>query len=173
MGEFVESGMKFIFPDDMFFRIEQSLFYKQKIALSSVECLYLINNKLHFIEAKSSFPKADNITDFEKNINDISDKFLHSFELFLSHCVNVNPLLPEETPEKFINYTFSKNSHILFVLIINCKKIEKNGIPNMISTIQNAFLKRFIAYKSIWDIGFITLDHETAKAQKIIEGLEQ
>jgi len=173
MSRFIESGMIFVFPDDMLFRIEHSQFYKQKKALSSVECLCLMNKRMHFIEAKSSFPRAENALDFEKNLSEVSDKFLHSFELFLSHFVNVNPLLPEETPVEFINYEFSKKNGIVFVLIINCKKIEKHCIPNMISTIQNAFLQRFEAHKSIWGIRFITLDHESAIARKFIEGLKE
>ena len=172
MGEFIESGMRFVFPDEMLFRIEHSQFYKQKKALSSVECLCLMNERMHFIEAKSSFPRAENTSDFEKNLSEVSDKFLHSFELFLSHFVNVNPLFPEETPTRIINYDFSQKRGIVFVLIINCRKIRKHCIPNMISTIQNSFLKRFAAHKSIWDIRFITLDHESALSQKFIEGLD-
>ena len=169
MSEFIVSGLRFVFPEDILFRIEKSKFFKQKKSLSSVECLYLRKKRLFLIEVKSSFPRAVNAEDFDENLNAISNKFLHSFELFLSHFVNVNPLFPEETPVKFIDYDFSKNE-IVFVLIINCKRIEKHCIPNMISTIQNAFLQRFEAHKSIWGVRFITLDHETAMAQKFIAG---
>jgi len=177
MGDFVESGMKFVFPDEQIFRIEKSRFYMdindRRKSLSSVECLYFNKNVLSFIEAKSSFPKVSNVEDFNKNIHDVSDKFIHSFELYLSHFVGVNTMLPDETPARFLDYDLSSKKKIVFALIINCKNVEKCYLPDMISTIQNAFLKRFGGHKSIWGVDFITLDHETAMEKNLVEGLAE
>ena len=124
---------------------------------------------------KFEFPD-DNLFRIEKsrfylNIND--SKFILSFELYLSHFLDVNNLLPDETPERFICYDFSLKKRIVFVLIINCRNIDKNSIPDMISTIQNAFLKRFRGHKSIWGIDFIAIDHETAINRKLVKELTQ
>ncbi len=164
-----ESGMLFEFPKSDVFDIESSVFYKKKQPnLSSVEFLLLKNDKLFLIEAKRSFPKVESKADFNKNIQDISDKFIHSFELFLSNFVEVNEFNDIETPEKFQNFNFSSCSGIVFVLIINCSKIDRNDVPNMISYIQDQFKDRFKGQNRIWNIDFIALDNELALEKKLV-----
>ncbi len=172
MAAFTESGMLFDLPDERLFRIEKSPFYTRKTNLSSVECLYSAEEELLWIEAKSSFPREENDEDFHKNLDEISNKFIHSFELFSSHFVGVNQL-PADTPPRFLNYDFSNKKPIKFVLIINCKKIKPADIPNMITTINNQFLKIFKWHKSIWNTDFITLDHKTAIERGYVKKLEE
>lgn len=171
MAIFIESGMRFELPDDQLFFIEQSNFFKLKVGVATVEFLYFQKNNLLWVEAKSSFPRAENKEHFEENITAIADKFIHSFELYLSHFLSVNKLIPSETPEMFLNYDFSKKMPLKFVLIINCGKIKKSNIPQMISTIQNTFLKRFNGHRSIWNVQFIALDHESAIEYKLVKEL--
>lgn len=172
MAAFTESGMQFEIPDENLFCIEKSNFFIGKKNLSTVEFLCFNEEKLCFVEAKSSFPKAANIEDFNKNLNAIARKFFCSFELFLSHFVGVNPLIEEETQERFLNHDFSKGIPIRFVLIINCSKINPGAIEGMTNTIQNSFLNIFKAHKSIWNIKFIALDHAMAMEKGFIKSFD-
>lgn len=171
MSLFEESKMIFDIPDENLFRIEHSNFYSKMKGVSSVEFLCFLNSKLCWVEAKSSFPRAENKEDFIKNIEDIATKFIHSFELYLSNFVGANKLISSETPKAFLSYDFSHKLPLKFVLIINCYKIEKANIPIMISTIQDSFLKKFQGHKSIWNIDFIVIDHETAIKYNLVKKL--
>ena len=85
MIEIEESGMKFgPFEYSHIFQIEKSKLYKNLHNVRTVEFILENNNKLQFIEAKSSSPKPvpDNLVRFEEFIDEISQKFLHSLNLY-------------------------------------------------------------------------------------------
>ncbi len=77
--------MIFEFENTKVFIIENSDLYKQfDDGTKTVECIVqLDNNILGFIEAKSSSPNPNNKEDYETFLNDITDKFLHSFNMYL------------------------------------------------------------------------------------------
>lgn len=84
-----ESDMLFgDFEEESVFQIENSKLHKNVgNGIKVVEFILLsIENELSFIEAKSSSPKPvkDNIIRFNEFINEISDKFIHSFNLYYS-----------------------------------------------------------------------------------------
>jgi hypothetical protein len=176
MAVFVESGMIFDLPDENVFLIERSEFVKHRQGLSSVECVCLKGKRLLLIEAKSSFPRAENNEAYSANINEIAEKFIHSFEVFLSHIAKVNLLIPE-APDKsskwLANYDFSKRKPIVFVLIVNCTKINKNDMPTMIGAIQDRLSRRLKWHKGVWNTDFIALDHESAIERELIVSLEE
>lgn len=82
-----ESGMEFNAAHDDSFYIEKSDLYNSFIPLGvkTVEFLWLKNSEiLLFIEAKSSFSNPNKVNDFNKNIEDICEKFTHSIDLFFA-----------------------------------------------------------------------------------------
>lgn len=172
MAQFTESGMVFAFPDSDCFMIEKSHFYKQKRSLSCVECLLFKGACLYWIEAKSSFPRAENREDFDKNLNDIAAKFIHSYELFASHFLGVNMMEPSETPQGFLDYKFIQKQSKKFILIINCKNIDKKDVPGMIQFIQDSFKKNFRWHRSIWNTDLIVMDHNTAIDMNFVKQCE-
>ena len=96
-----ESGMKFKFDKQSFFRIEEcptlaSMHERVEIC----EFVSLFNDDVIFVEAKSSFPDSKNPDDFEKNVASIVKKFQNSTQLFAAILVGrpfrVKTLLPEK-----------------------------------------------------------------------------
>ncbi|MBS2904951.1 hypothetical protein KFV96_27945, partial [Klebsiella pneumoniae] len=81
-------------------------------------------NELSFIEAKSSSPKPvkDNIIRFNEFINEISDKFIHSFNLYysaiLQRCKEC-----EELNASFMNLDNSQ-INFKFILVIKGHRTE-------------------------------------------------
>lgn len=108
-----ESGMDFI--ADNSFHIEKSGIYtKLGQGIRSIEFVRVKDEKLLFIEAKTTFPNPnnpsmENLNKFQSEINEICDKFIHSLNLFSSVTVGVAEnafpisfVLPEKTSMKFI-----------------------------------------------------------------------
>lgn len=93
-----ESGMSFIAEN--VFHIEKSNVYaKLKDSIKTVEFISAKDDKLLFMEAKSSFPNPNNAESsakFQSAINDICDKFIHSLNLYASIAIGVNGQLPHD-----------------------------------------------------------------------------
>lgn len=94
--------------------------------VKTVEMLSFKYEKLNFIEVKSTFPNPNNKESspkFEKAIQNIVDKFIHSLELYCSIVIGVRQAEIAAQPSKGVT----------FLLIIRehnkewCRKIE-NGI---------------------------------------------
>ena len=88
MEAFVESGMTFgPFEDASCFRIEKSKLFDRCKGIRSVEFIYRPKkNKLFFIEAKASSPvqRTGNEEQYHRFVDEIMEKFSHSFELYLA-----------------------------------------------------------------------------------------
>lgn len=86
MKRITESDMVFEFADEKVFQMEGSeLHASVGDGIKTVEFIASLNeNSLNFVEAKSSSPQPGNQKDFWEFINEISEKFLHSFALYLS-----------------------------------------------------------------------------------------
>jgi hypothetical protein len=113
-----ESGMDFI--ADNTFHIEKSQLYTSLgEGIRSVEFVRIKNNKLLFVEAKTTFPdpeKSEN--NFQTQINDICEKFIHSLSLYSSIKVGINE-------EIFANdFMPPKKSFLIFILVIKKHEIK-------------------------------------------------
>lgn len=82
-----ESGMSIgPFEENKLFKIEHSALHKSlKDGFKIVEIITLLsNNSIAFVEAKSSFARYENIDHFEKDIDEIYQKFTTSIDLYFS-----------------------------------------------------------------------------------------
>ncbi|UZT05436.1 MULTISPECIES: hypothetical protein [Clostridium] len=161
-----ESNMIFgDFEEDRVFQIENSKLHKNiGNGIKVVEFILLSKeNELSFIEAKSSSPKPvkDNIIRFNEFINEISDKFIHSFNLYYSailqrckECEELNP--------SFMNLD---NSQINFKFIL----VIKGHRTEWLMPLSDA-LKESIAYhNTIWKSQVVVFNDELAKKYKLIK----
>src|SRR3712207_8075410 len=127
MVQIKESNMIFgDFQEDRIFKIEKSkLHNKIGDGIKVVEFLFLKDEyELDFIEAKSSSPRPtkDNIIRFNEFIEEISDKFIHSFNLYYSAILKRNENY-EEINNNFLKLDSSKIK-LKFILVIKGHEIE-------------------------------------------------
>jgi len=130
-----ESGMDFI-ADNTFYIEESTLFKNIGDGIKSVEFIRVIDDKLLFVEAKTTFPNPnnpsiDNYQKFLSEANDICEKFIHSLNILASVKVcTTEEVFPDDfiLPEKVI---------IVFILVIKnhelkwCKPIKKKIISTL------------------------------------------
>ncbi|AQS05036.1 hypothetical protein [Clostridium beijerinckii] len=169
MIEISESGMIFgVYEDDRVFRIEISKLH-DKIGnrIKVVEFILMRKqNELDFIEAKSSSPKPiqdseEKVEKFNKYIEEITDKFIHSFNLYYSAILGKNNHY-NEISSKFLDLD---NSILNFKFIL----VIKNHKEEWLVPILNA-LKRNLAYhNTIWKSDVIVVNEEIAKKYNLIK----
>jgi hypothetical protein len=158
-----ESGMVFI--SDNAFHIERSPYYLTLgDSVKSVELVRAKDDKLLFIEAKSSFPKPD-IPDgaksarFDDEIGFIRDKFIHSLNLYSAMDVGV---VGNGFP---VDYSPAKKVSLVFVLVINgfedtwCKPIQDA---------LNKQLMQTVVIARIWVPQVFVINDETAKKLELV-----
>lgn len=80
--EFYDSFMKFRFPDDDLFCIENDPLVREAEGIKACECVVYINPRVALIEAKSSSPKDISGDKFKTFISDIKQKFSDSLQLY-------------------------------------------------------------------------------------------
>ena len=120
-----ESGMTFgPFAENQVYQIEKSEAYTHLgEGIKVVEFVYKQNDdKLFFVEANSSSPKPSG-GDFKKYIEDISKKFVHSFDLWLSLNLKRRQ---DDISEEILDVQTS-NQIFRFILVI--KGHEKSWLP--------------------------------------------
>lgn len=161
-----ESNMIFgYFEEDRVFQIENSKLHKNiGNGIKVVEFILLSKeNELSFIEAKSSSPKPvkDNIIRFNEFINEISDKFIHSFNLYYSailqrckECEELNP--------SFMNLD---NSQINFKFIL----VIKGHRTEWLMPLSDALKESMAYHNTIWKSQVVVFNDELAKKYKLIK----
>ncbi|MGO5138574.1 hypothetical protein ACTQ31_17840 [Clostridium butyricum] len=161
-----ESNMIFgYFEEDRVFQIENSKLHKNiGNGIKVVEFILLSKeNELSFIEAKSSSPKPikDNIIRFNEFINEISDKFIHSFNLYysaiLQRCKEC-----EELNASFMNLD---NSQINFKFIL----VIKGHRTEWLMPLSDALKESLSYHNTIWKSKVIVFNDELAKKYKLIK----
>lgn len=80
--EFYDSFMKFSFPKEDVFCIENDPLVREAEGVKACECVVYINPRVALIEAKSSSPKDISGDKFKIFISDIKQKFSDSLRLF-------------------------------------------------------------------------------------------
>ncbi|MDR1204836.1 MAG: hypothetical protein LBL26_05060 [Peptococcaceae bacterium] len=156
-----ESGMDF--AADNTFHIEKSQFYTRlRDGVRSVEFVRVLNDKLMFVEAKTSFanphnPDKNNYVKFQSAVEEICEKFIHTLNMYSSVEVGT---AEEPFPDSFIPP--SKVS-LVFVLVV------KNHENEWCTPIHEKLVKSLPTYlKKIWRPKVYVINHETAKKLNLI-----
>ena len=155
-----ESGMTFgPFQEDQIYWIEKASAYKSLgQGIKSVEFVYKKNaDKLFFIEAKSSSPKKER-ENFDEYIDDISEKFIYSFNLWLTLYLqrrkdNIAPDLLDAS---------MKTNIFSFILVINGHK--QDWLP----PIKEALERKLMVERKIWNHKVIVINDSLAKTNGLI-----
>lgn len=161
-----ESNMIFgDFEEDRVFQIENSKLHKNiGNGIKVVEFILLSKeNELSFIEAKSSSPKPikDNIIRFNEFINEISDKFIHSFNLYYSAILQ----RCKECEELNLNFVNLDNSQINFKFIL----VIKGHRTEWLMPLSDALKESLSYHNTIWKSKVIVFNDELAKKYKLIK----
>ena len=166
MVQIKESNMIFgDFEDDKIFQIEKSTMHdKIGNGIKVVEFILLKNmNELNFIEAKSSSPRPtkDNVVRFDEFIGEISDKFIHSFNLYYCAILKRN----ENYSEMHNNFSQLDNSKIKlkFILVIKNHQIE------WLIPISDALKKNLSYHSTIWKSEIVVMNEEIAKKYELVK----
>ena len=131
-----ESQMQFILQENETFLIENSKFVSSLNDYSKVEFVICRDNKLVFIEAKTT------LEDKSGQIQAVVKKFKNSLEVVLSLTLRHSYM---ELPEEFKKIKWSKNE-IFFYLII--KEYPKDQIV----LLNNAIKSKLSAFCKCWKI---------------------
>jgi len=156
-----ESGMDFIAEN--IFHIEKSKVYTNiGEGVRSVEFVRVKDDKLLFVEAKTTFPNPDNPSEenlarFESEIKEISDKFIHSLNLFSSVEVGV---AENALPNDFV---LPEKVSLVFLLVI--KKHEPEWCKNIVRALT-AVLPLYL--NSIWKPEVYVINQEIAAELNLI-----
>jgi hypothetical protein len=156
---------------DKVFHLDKSLIYARLgEKIKSVEFVRVKDNKLLFVEAKSSFPNPSNPISnpdkgnktgedlFHKEISDICDKFTHSLNLYSAIDVGI-------TDDGFPpDYKPSDKVSLMFILVINgfdkswCDEIEK-ALTNRI--------RESVCMSKIWQPEIFVINDKTAAKRNL------
>ena len=117
------------------------------------------NSKLCFVEAKQSSPQTVNEERFNEFIGEITDKFTHSFELWMSIVSKRRKaeISPKIGSPKIEGLKFK------FILVIKGHK-EEWLVP-----ITRAMRKAMMPYIKIWESDVIVLNEDGAKKWHLIQ----
>ncbi len=149
--------------------IEKSQIYKALgDGIQIAEFILLLENKLIFIEAKSSSPQPSSLDNdkkkrFEEFIKEeIATKLINTFNLFLSANLNV---IESDTADNInlIQVENLKNYNLKFYLVIKGHKDE------WLPPIKNALERELLEYRKIWKIDVNVLNEKLAIRHKLIQ----
>ncbi len=156
-----ESSMDFEFADSDLFRIEGSDVYRKLgKEIKTVEFMVRINtDDVAFVEAKSSSPRPDNKVDFDTYISEISDKFIDSFNLYLTVMLNRNS--SNNISEELRKMSLEK-INFKYILIIKGHKTD------WLLPLKEAFDECMISHNKIWKSSVLVFNDELAKQFKFI-----
>jgi hypothetical protein len=158
-----ESGMTFAADADDTFHTEKSPLYTRiNGGVRSVEFVRIMNDRLMFVEAKTSFanpnnPDESNYSKFRAAVDEICEKFIHSLNMYSSVEVGVSG---DSFP---VTFSSPETVSLVFVLVVRDHEDEW-CIP-----IKEKLIKALPAYfKKIWRPNVYVINHETAKKWHLI-----
>lgn len=167
MRQVRESEMLFEFEENQIFLIENSRLHNEVgEGIKSVEFVVSLNEQeFTFIEAKSSSPKPtkENQEKFDTFINDVSDKFVHSFNMFLTAILR--RYHDETIPRNFLEMN-KEQAVFKFILIIKGHQIE------WLQPLQDAFSKSLLNMRKIWKSNVIVMNEEMARDYNLIKRVD-
>lgn len=142
-----ESGMTFTVPENQLFYIEPYIRDEAWDGMKSVEFVWLDNNEMKFIEAKSSTPNSSDpnkLEDLRKFIDDISEKWLNSIHITASKTLGCLPNNP-------FNLSSWANVQVKLFLVIG-NGFKKEWLPPLQDAFnQNVPLKK---WQKVWSPKF-------------------
>ena len=146
--------------------MEQSEYYKTfGDSIKSIEFIsFRSGKKLFFIEGKSSSPKpiSENKQKLNEFIDPIVEKFLHSYQMYLSTKFHINIDAKNEFPDCLFKHEISEIK-IIFLLIINGHE-QKWLMP-----ILDCLHKKLIVQKKIWKVEIAVWNDEMARKHNFIK----
>jgi hypothetical protein len=160
MTEIRESGMAFVTAssDDEIFHIERSRLYASVEGVKTVELVLRKTTKeLDFIEAKSSSPRPDkaNSSDFDDFIGEVTEKFIHSFNLFCAAAFGRYEKY-FDAGEGFKTLDFS-NVKFKFILVLNGHRID------WLPPLREALRRGLLYHQKIWKSELVVLNDTHAR----------
>ena len=160
MNSFVESDMTFgPFRDETVFLIEKSRMLRACTGVMTVEFIWhRKKNVLCFVEAKSSSPinHKGNEEEYNTFLQEISTKFSHSIDLFLSGLLERRTGHDEIHPRiKSANY---KQIQFKFILILKGHERE-----DLLKGLEKDLEDRMTALRSMWGAQLLVLNEQMAK----------
>jgi hypothetical protein len=129
MVDFVESGMHFgPFQVESIFKVEESDLYKKISKDVKISDFFLLRSnrglvEMFIIEAKSSSPTPTNETHFTTYIDELTQKFESSLNLFVSATLGRHGACRDALPADF-NRVAMADLKIVFILIVKGHKKE-------------------------------------------------
>ncbi|SFB08031.1 hypothetical protein [Clostridium frigidicarnis] len=165
-----ESNMTFgDFQDDKIFQVEKSkLHNKIGNGIKVVEFILLNDkNQLSFIEAKSSSPRPvkENTIRFNEYIDEIYEKFIHSFNLYYSAVLNRN----NDYGEIHDNFFQLDNSKVKFrfILVIKGHRIE------WLMPLSDALKEKLSYHNTIWKSDVIVMNDKIAAEYNLVKQTDE
>ena len=156
-----ESGMTFgPFSEEQIYQIEKADAYTTLgESVKAVEFVFRQNKeKLFFVEAKSSSPMPEG-EKFRTYIDDISKKFVHSFNLWLT----LNLGRRKDAISETILFAPTNTQIFRFVLVINGH--EEAWLP----PVKAALERKMMAEIKIWKHEVIVINDRQAKARGLVK----
>lgn len=164
MLRILESGMVFgEYRAEQVFRIENSKIHNQVgNGIKSVEFVLLKGeNKIFFVEAKSSSPRAETSWErYQEFLNEVTEKFVHSFNMLCAlffRRLNDNGEMGAE-----LKSVSQAEADFIFILVIRGHK-EAWLLP-----LQEELNSKLRYHKSIWKSRVIVMNDEIAKKYHLI-----
>lgn len=153
---------------------EENLFHIEKSplreilgkGLKSVEFITLKEQKVIFLEAKSSFPNPHNKTseeEFQKYYDDIGQKLIDSFKIFLPGIMGMWEDAPE-IGENLKSIFPIRDYKLEFILVITSEGIREEWLGSPKLELE----KELIEYRKIWNMEIKVLTQDLAKAYGLI-----
>lgn len=155
-----ESGMFFSVPRTELFHIEP--YVQKKIGVKTVEFVWLQNQKMKFVEAKSSAPMPNNAQGLKDYIDAISEKWLNSVH------ITANKALCEKMGKPFELSSWEGIQVNLYLVLGN--QFKKEWLPPL----QNAFNadSKLRGWQKVWSPSnpawIKVLNEEMARRAKLI-----
>lgn len=163
MTDFVESGMKFSFPEEELYHIEKSQLLGQ-VGLKTCECVVARDGGILLIEAKSSSPNKDNKEDFDSFIAEIKEKFAHS--LLFYNAVRLRHQ-DEVQAENLLKLKLEDVDYKFFLII---KGHQENWLPPIMEALK-VKMKHLLRLYNVLDTSVKVINENIAQNLGLISGL--
>lgn len=164
--EFIESYMKFSYPDEESFHIEKSSFISDNECVKVCEVIVMLKGKLSMIEAKSSSPRPGNKEDFDTYISEIGQKFIDTLIFYNATILERHGLeYKEEYPEEIKNQHPETMDYSIY-LIVHGNKVE--WMPPIQDALRN-HLRHILRAWNISDVNVKAINHELAQEKGLIK----
>ena len=159
------------YSENEVFRIEDSSIYlrfRNKGVKTVDFVLFRENNKLIFVEAKSSVPNVAENGDPKGSIQELADKLLHSASIFTSLVAGQNKTDDIPIPLWLSGLDMSQ-TRVAYVIIVS--KAERDHLPPIRDSLLGKLCELLSVHANIWNFDLRTSISVITKEQAIRIGL--